>query len=119
MDASDGVVARHAAGSADYRGRVPGGCERRSPPRIAVRPRKPTEVRLLAVEESCATVTRPPSFFLLRRGKKPATRSVSVNSMPRPGYCFATAARISAAVFDFCTFASHSASYCCMYGIDC
>src|ERR1043166_9907271 len=70
MDASDGVVARHAAGSADYRGRVPGGCERRSPPRIAVRPRKSTEVRLLAVEESCATVTRLPSFFLLRRRKE-------------------------------------------------
>ena len=36
-------------------------------------------------------------------GKKAVTRSFSVNSMPRPGYCFTTFARISAAFFDAAT----------------
>src|SRR6478735_1513291 len=44
-------------------------------------------------------------------GKYVATRSFSVNSIPSSGYCASTLALISAAVFDFATFASQSAMY--------
>ena len=37
---------------------------------------------------------------LFASGKNAATRSLSVNSIPRPGYCLTTFARISAAFFD-------------------
>lgn len=50
-------------------------------------------------------------------GKNAATRSLSVNSIPSPGYCCSTFARISAALFEAATFVSQSAMYFFMNSI--
>ncbi len=49
LDAEDRARARHAARCTDRRGRVPRGCERRPPSRLAVRSEKSTPLGLLAL----------------------------------------------------------------------
>ena len=58
VDAADRSLSRQATGSADHRGRVPRGRERRSASYFPVRSEEPAEIRLLALEESCATGLR-------------------------------------------------------------
>ena len=57
-------------------------------------------------------------FCVVVAGKNAAIRSLRVYSIPRPGYCLTTLARISPAFFDEATFAYQSAMYFFMNSMD-